>query len=254
MRRFPKHTRPTWFHTHVTCNGRRRRARVLSEDWLLSVELLKISMTAPPISLLGPHPGQLDQTQPSRVLRHPDARLLFASFHPLTASNVHHAHDGSSKPKRIVIEMHPSGLSHWRFVPRARLAEGVVDEGSWPRLVDFLGWVAYVASRCNLLICAYPAETFSHVTRISGIFINLTLSMNVLSRLIHTLLLSAQRWLRRHHSLGPLHRPDHPHLPKALRKEDDFQRLHQVSTRTMALHRRSVDMSFMSIQKAMKTR
>ncbi|KAF8502049.1 hypothetical protein F5888DRAFT_1918688 [Russula emetica] len=98
-------------------------------------------MTAPPSSLLGSHPGQLDQTQSSRVLRHPDARLLFASFHPLTASNVrpYHAHDGSSKPKRIVIEMHPSGLSHWRFVPRARLEEGVVDEGSWPRLVDFLG-------------------------------------------------------------------------------------------------------------------
>jgi hypothetical protein len=42
-------------------------------------------------------------------------------------------------------------------------------------------------------------------------------------------------------------------LPKSLRKEDDFQRLLQVS-RTMALHQRSVDMSFMSIQKAMKTR
>lgn len=213
-------------------------------------------MIAPSSSLLGPHPGQLDQTQPSRVLRHPDSRLLFASFHPLTASNVRpsHAHDESSKPKRIVIEMHPSGLSHWRFVPRARLAEGVVDEGSWPRLVDFLGCVSFVASRCNLLICVHPAEILSHVTRISGIFINLTLSMNVLSRLSHTLRLSAQRWLRRHHSLGPLRRPDHQHLPKAFRKEDDFQRLLQVSGRTMALHQRSVDMSFRSIQKAMKTR
>ncbi len=213
-------------------------------------------MTAPSSSLLGPHPGQLDQTQPSRVLRHPDARLFFASFHPLTASNVRPSqpHDGSSQPKRIVIEMHPSGLSHWRFVPRARLAEGVVDEGSWPRLVDFLGCVAFVASRHNLLICVHPPETSSHVTRISGIFINLTLFMNVLSRLNHTLRLSVQRWLRRHHSLGPLHRPDHQHLPKALRKEDDSQRHLQVSRRTMALHQRSVDMSFMSIQKAMKTR
>jgi hypothetical protein len=222
----------------------------------VSVERLKISMTAPSNSLLGPHPGQVDQTQPSRVLRHLDARLLFASFHPLTASNVRpsHAHDGSSKPKRIVIEMHPSGLSHWRFVPRARLADGVVDEGSWPRLVDFLGCVAFAVSCCNLLICVRPAGTSSHVTRISGISINLTLSMNVLSRLTHTLLLSAQRSLRRHHSLGPLHRPDRRHLPKALRKEDDFQRLLQVSRRTMALHQRSVDMSFMLIQKAMKTR
>jgi hypothetical protein len=222
----------------------------------LSVELPKTSMTGPASSLLGPHPGQLDQTQPSRVLRHPDARLIFASFHPLTASNVrpYHADDGSSKPKRTVIEMHPSGLSHWRFVPRARLAEGVVDEGSWPRLVDFLGCVAFVTSRCNPLICVHPAETLSHVTRISGISINLILSMNVLSRLSHTLLLSAQRWLRRHRSLGPLRHPDHPHLPTSLRKKDDFQRLPQVSTTTIAFHQRSVDMLFMSIQKAMKTR
>lgn len=148
MRRFPKSTRKTRSPRDLQ---RAAAARTRIERGLvLSLELLKTSMTAPSSSLLGPHPGQLDQTQPSRVLRHPDARLLFASFHPLTASNVrpYHAHDGSSKPKRIVIEMHPSGLSHWRFVPRARLAEGVVDEGSWPRLVDFLGCVAFVASRC----------------------------------------------------------------------------------------------------------
>ena len=104
-------------------------------------------MTAPSRSLLGTHPGQLDQTQPSRVLRHPDAKLLFASFHPLTASNVQPGptHDGSSNPKRIVIEVQPNGSSHWRFVPRARLAEGVSDEGCWPRLVDFLGCVAFVS-------------------------------------------------------------------------------------------------------------
>ncbi|KAI9459090.1 hypothetical protein F5148DRAFT_1287215 [Russula earlei] len=98
-------------------------------------------MTAPLRSLSGPHPGQLDQTQPSRVLRHPDAKLSFASFHPLTASNTHpyHARDCPSNPKRIVIESHPSGSSCWRFVPRARLAEGVSDEGPWPRPVDFLG-------------------------------------------------------------------------------------------------------------------
>ena len=128
-------------------------ARVSSEDFLLSVS--RAPMTAPSRPLLGPHPGQLDQTQPSRLLRHPDAKFSFASFHPLTASNVqlHHAHDGSSKPRRIIIETHPSGFSEWRFVPRARLAEGVSDEGPWPRLVDFLGCVASVASRCNLLIC-----------------------------------------------------------------------------------------------------
>ncbi|KAH9002117.1 hypothetical protein EDB86DRAFT_3074445 [Lactarius hatsudake] len=94
-----------------------------------------------PPSLSGPHPGQLDKTQPLRVLRHPDARLSFASFHPQTASNVppYNPLEGSSNPKRVVIETHPGGFSHWRFVPRARLAEGVSDEGSWPRLVDVLG-------------------------------------------------------------------------------------------------------------------
>ena len=111
-------------------------------------------MTAPLRPLSGPHPGQLDQTQPSRLLRHPDAKFFFASFHPLTASNAqpYHAHEGSSMPRRIVIETHPSGSSQWRFVPRARLAEGVSDEGTWPRLVDFLGYVAFVTLRCNLLI------------------------------------------------------------------------------------------------------
>jgi len=102
-------------------------------------------MTAPPRSLSGPRPGQLDQTQPSRVLRHPDAKLVFASFHPLTASNTqpYHACDGPSNPKRIVIETHPGGFSHWRFVPRARLAEDVSDEGTWPRPVDFLGYITF---------------------------------------------------------------------------------------------------------------
>lgn len=106
-------------------------------------------------SLLGPHPGRLDQTQASRVLHHPDGKLSFASFHPLTASNVqpHLAQDGSSNPKRIVIETHPSGFSHWRFVPRARLAEGISDEGPWPRLVDFLGYIVLVGSRYNSLTC-----------------------------------------------------------------------------------------------------
>lgn len=94
-----------------------------------------------PRPLTGPHPGQLDQTQPLRVLRHPDASLSFAAFHPQAASNVppYNPLDGSSNPKRIVVETHPGGFSHWRFVPRARLAEGVSDEGSWPRLVDVLG-------------------------------------------------------------------------------------------------------------------
>ncbi|KAI0268717.1 hypothetical protein BC834DRAFT_650355 [Gloeopeniophorella convolvens] len=98
-------------------------------------------MTGPLRSLSGPQPGQLDYTQPQRVLRHPDARLSFASFHPRTASNVpvYPTEDASSNPKRIVIETRPGGIFNWRFVPRARLAEGVSDEGTWPRVVDILG-------------------------------------------------------------------------------------------------------------------
>lgn len=109
-------------------------------------------------SLTGPHPGQLDKTQPQRVLRHPDARLSFASFHPQTASNVppYNPLEGSSNPKRIVIETHPGGFSHWRFVPRARLAEDVSDEGSWPRLVDVLGYAEFVCPRIRLLTCISP--------------------------------------------------------------------------------------------------
>jgi hypothetical protein len=108
--------------------------------------------------LTGPYPGQLDQTQSLRVLRHPDARLSFASFHPQTASNVppYNHFEGSSNPKRIVIETHPGGFSHWRFVPRARLAEGISDEGSWPRLVDVLGYVEFVGPRLRLLTCLSP--------------------------------------------------------------------------------------------------
>lgn|SRR6266850_3003379 len=138
------------FHPHVTWNKRMRCGTRRSR--------LSRTMTATSHLLLGSHPGQLDKTQPSRVLRHPDAKLLFASFHPLTASNVQlgAAHDGSSNPKRIVIETHPNGFSHWRFVPRTRLAEGVSDEGTWPRLVDFLGSVAFVSKRYNPLTCTFP--------------------------------------------------------------------------------------------------
>jgi len=212
-------------------------------------------MTAPSSSLLGPHPGQLDQTQPSRVLRHPDARLLFASFHPLTASNVrpYHAHDGSSKPKRIVIEMHPSGLSHWRFVPRARLAEGVVMRVPGRVLLTFWG-VFHLSRHAAFSDLCSPCR-------------------NIIT-------CDQDQWDI--HKLDPFYEcfvPDQPHPPtirakvastpsfawsstssrsstfaEGLRKEDDFLRPLQVSRRTMALHQRSVDMSFMSIQKAMKTR
>ena len=128
---------------HVTEDTRHETSRGVV---VWTIYSLSKPMTAPSRSLFGPHPGQFDNTQPSRVLRHPDAKLSFASFHPLTASNVppYDAHQDSSNPKRIVIETYPGGFSHWRFVPRARLAEGVNDEGLWPRLVDVLGYIAIV--------------------------------------------------------------------------------------------------------------
>ncbi|KAJ7262165.1 hypothetical protein B0H12DRAFT_1217556 [Mycena haematopus] len=43
------------------------------------------------------------------------------------------------RPKRVVIETTCSGESSWRFVPKARWEEGVLDEGSWPRVIDLCG-------------------------------------------------------------------------------------------------------------------
>lgn len=94
------------------------------------------------LTLRGTQPGLLDPSQPSRLLRFPDSKLSFASFDPKTAL----AEDPSAPkvnssgnlvpPKRIVIETTPKGASFWRFVPRARLEEGALDEGVWPRVID----------------------------------------------------------------------------------------------------------------------
>lgn len=99
----------------------------------------------------GTQPGLLDPTQPSRLLRLQGARLSFAAFDPLTA----HAPDSpdftklnlnsdSYRPKRVVVETAPSGECTWRFVPSAKKDEGVVDEGTWPRIVDVCGLVELI--------------------------------------------------------------------------------------------------------------
>ncbi|KAG1734715.1 uncharacterized protein EDB91DRAFT_1146477 [Suillus paluster] len=100
-----------------------------------------------PRVIRGTEPGLIDPTQPSRLLRSPDSRLSFASFDPRTALAGEDVpdlrklsiDDDLPPPKRIVIETTPKGTSFWRFVPKARLDEGVRDEGFWPRVVELCG-------------------------------------------------------------------------------------------------------------------
>ncbi|KAF8625411.1 hypothetical protein AX15_005375 [Amanita polypyramis BW_CC] len=97
----------------------------------------------------GPVPGLLDPTQPERLLRLPGSRLQFAAFDPLTAT-ARQDHAGLRKlsikeelcrPRRIIVEIAPSGDSFWRYVPNAHLEDGVEDEGMWPRAINICGEV-----------------------------------------------------------------------------------------------------------------
>lgn len=96
--------------------------------------------------LSGMSPGQLDPTQPARLLRTPDSKLSFAAFDPRVANaqDIPDMHKLSlneelGKPKRVVIETRGTGESFWRLVPDAIKDDGVKDEGSWPRVVDLCG-------------------------------------------------------------------------------------------------------------------
>lgn len=103
------------------------------------------SSTTPQIS--GSVPGVLDPTQPDRLLRRPNSTLFFASFDPRAASAQQDIPDIRKlsineelyKAKRVVVETAASGESFWRFVPKARRDEGVLDEGQWPRVIDICG-------------------------------------------------------------------------------------------------------------------
>ncbi|KAJ7854047.1 hypothetical protein B0H14DRAFT_3449835 [Mycena olivaceomarginata] len=99
-----------------------------------------------PASISGTTPGVLDTTQPLRLLRRPSSTLSFASFDPRVASADHgwdlrslSLNEELYRPKRVVIETTCSGESSWRFVPKARCEDGVLNEGSWPRVVDLCG-------------------------------------------------------------------------------------------------------------------
>ncbi|KAJ7770234.1 hypothetical protein DFH07DRAFT_735478 [Mycena maculata] len=96
--------------------------------------------------IAGTIPGIIDPEQAHRLLRRPSNQFSFASFDPRVAS-ADHAWDlrGLSlneelyRPKRVVIETTCSGESSWRFVPKARWEDGVVDEGQWPRVISICG-------------------------------------------------------------------------------------------------------------------
>ncbi|EAU91662.2 hypothetical protein CC1G_09344 [Coprinopsis cinerea okayama7 len=102
-----------------------------------------------PVDLLhaGSTPGALDPSQRDRILREPGSRLYFAAFDPLTAGGQGASLDFRKmslseeqyRPKRVVIEVFPNGQSTWRFVPRAKLDDGVIEEGFWPRVIDICG-------------------------------------------------------------------------------------------------------------------
>ena len=100
----------------------------------------------PPLQLRGSVPGLLDDTQPSRLLRDPASKLYFASFDPFTARQEDGTdrlrnlslHEQLYRPKRVVVEMTPTG-SFWRFVPRAAGDDGQTNEEHWPRSVDICG-------------------------------------------------------------------------------------------------------------------
>ncbi|KAH9928227.1 hypothetical protein B0H21DRAFT_826329 [Amylocystis lapponica] len=99
-------------------------------------------------AIQGTVPSILDPTQPKRLLRHPSSKLLFASYNPLTATPRVPGLSAQHQPynsKHIVIEI-TSGSTDtysWRFVPRAHQAEGIEDEGLWPRDIEICGEVMY---------------------------------------------------------------------------------------------------------------
>ncbi|KIY50365.1 hypothetical protein FISHEDRAFT_71968 [Fistulina hepatica ATCC 64428] len=109
-------------------------------------------MQEPPITRVsGTRPGLLDSAQRMRILRHPQAILLFATYDPFAASSsstpaiLPPSASKQSRTKRIVCEFLADGsFATWRFVPDARLYDGIPDEGTWPRAVDICGQFVYM--------------------------------------------------------------------------------------------------------------
>lgn len=94
--------------------------------------------------------GQLDSTQPARLLRDATCTITFATFDPQLARkdidtsmpdlNELRLQQDFRIPKRIVIETDRTGSSRWRWVPHAIMEEGVENDGVWPAEVEFCGY------------------------------------------------------------------------------------------------------------------
>ncbi|KDR75897.1 hypothetical protein GALMADRAFT_68821 [Galerina marginata CBS 339.88] len=114
-------------------------------------------LTPPPdvptlLDVSGSVPGILDPTQPSRLLRYSNSTLSFASFDPDIAAPIGISRLGSLSlsdeqcpPKRIVIETIPGKGTFWRWIPRARKVEHVMDEGTFPRVVLLCGQAVVIS-------------------------------------------------------------------------------------------------------------
>lgn len=84
-------------------------------------------------------PGRLDPQQSRRILRHPDSKLFFIPYDPLTASAHGNPTMEAVTAQRVVIEMQPDGTTTWKFVPNAVRVLNVKDEGIWPRVIKICG-------------------------------------------------------------------------------------------------------------------
>lgn len=98
--------------------------------------------------LSGTTPGILDPTQPQRLLRQPTSKISFAFFDPRAASSFSEVdikklslNETLYRAKRVVIESSANGDNFWRFVPKAKWEDGVLDEGQWPRIIMLCGCV-----------------------------------------------------------------------------------------------------------------
>jgi hypothetical protein len=141
----------------------------------------------PPLPIYtGTVPGKLDPNQPSRVLHDTENSLSFAIYDAHTARNDlddsqmpdldnPSVRDELCKGRRIVIETTPSGDSTWRYVPRAHLLHGVQDEGIFPRLVIYCGYVSFLSSLLSIACLTLDETAFaSYFLKTNGTSTNWT--------------------------------------------------------------------------------
>lgn len=125
-------------------------------------------------NISGPAPGVLDPSQPGRILRHVCSTLAFLSYDPYTASGMGDAfkHDCQDVflSQRVVAELIPGQPPTWKFIPSARRAPGIEDEGIWPRVVNICGYE--INHTCTPNFGSVRTAIMSFVIETSGIFTN----------------------------------------------------------------------------------